>query len=106
MANPGAIMQLNMGEGKTRVILPMLALHWADGKRLVGGVSKRTSSLPPVCRAVRMTLAKPRCIRQHGANLAAECSLSCTHNRGGRPCTLSPLSKCSSTCASMLLLVF
>eukprot|EP00775_Hariotina_reticulata_P001980 gene1980-2302_t len=35
MNNPGAITQLNMGEGKTRVILPMLALHWADGKRLV-----------------------------------------------------------------------
>ena len=25
----GAVMQLNMGEGKTRVILPMLALHLA-----------------------------------------------------------------------------
>jgi hypothetical protein len=37
LANPGAIMQLNMGEGKTRVILPMLALHWADGKRVVSG---------------------------------------------------------------------
>eukprot|EP00882_Tetradesmus_deserticola_P023299 GHRQ01025352.1.p1 GENE.GHRQ01025352.1~~GHRQ01025352.1.p1 ORF type:complete len:119 (-),score=47.40 GHRQ01025352.1:254-610(-) len=37
LANPGAIMQLNMGEGKTRVILPMLALHWADGSRLVSG---------------------------------------------------------------------
>eukprot|EP00775_Hariotina_reticulata_P004976 gene4976-5218_t len=35
MDNPGAITQLNMGEGKTRVILPMLALHWADGKRVV-----------------------------------------------------------------------
>ncbi len=27
--------QLNMGEGKTRVTLPMLALHWADGSRVV-----------------------------------------------------------------------
>lgn len=35
ISNPGAIVQLNMGEGKTRVILPMLALHWADGSRLV-----------------------------------------------------------------------
>ncbi|MEW5310745.1 MAG: hypothetical protein WDW38_002512 [Sanguina aurantia] len=33
--NPGAIAQLNMGEGKTRVILPMLLLHWADGSRVV-----------------------------------------------------------------------
>ena len=33
----GAIAQLNMGEGKTRVILPLLALHWADGSRVVGG---------------------------------------------------------------------
>ncbi len=33
--NPGAICQLNMGEGKTRVILPMLALHWAKGNCLV-----------------------------------------------------------------------
>ncbi|CAM9452387.1 unnamed protein product [Ectocarpus fasciculatus] len=27
--NPGDIVQLNMGEGKTRVILPLLLLHWA-----------------------------------------------------------------------------
>lgn len=26
--NPGDIVQLNMGEGKTRVILPLLVLHW------------------------------------------------------------------------------
>ena len=37
MADPGAIAQLNMGEGKTRVILPMLALHWGDGSNLVRG---------------------------------------------------------------------
>ncbi|CAM9681753.1 unnamed protein product, partial [Ectocarpus sp. 8 AP-2014] len=29
IANPGDIVQLNMGEGKTRVILPLLLLHWA-----------------------------------------------------------------------------
>jgi hypothetical protein len=35
--DPGAIVQLNMGEGKTRVILPMLALHLAQrgGGRIV-----------------------------------------------------------------------
>ena len=33
--NPGAITQLNMGEGKTRIILPMLVLHLAQPKRLV-----------------------------------------------------------------------
>ena len=27
MNTPGAVVQLNMGEGKTRVILPMLVLH-------------------------------------------------------------------------------
>ncbi|PNH12760.1 hypothetical protein TSOC_000242, partial [Tetrabaena socialis] len=35
MGDPGAIAQLNMGEGKTRVILPMLVLHWANGTHLV-----------------------------------------------------------------------
>eukprot|EP00899_Mesostigma_viride_P019526 jgi/Mesvir1/27575/Mv07320-RA.1 len=35
MDHPGAIVQLNMGEGKTRVILPMLALHWANGSNTV-----------------------------------------------------------------------
>jgi hypothetical protein len=35
MEHPGSIVQLNMGEGKTRVILPMLILHWADGTNLV-----------------------------------------------------------------------
>eukprot|EP00752_Nemacystus_decipiens_P003638 g3353.t1 len=29
MNNPGEIVQLNMGEGKTRVILPLLVLHWS-----------------------------------------------------------------------------
>jgi hypothetical protein len=33
--HPGAICQLNMGEGKTRVILLMLALVWADGTKVV-----------------------------------------------------------------------
>ena len=28
--DPGPVVQLNMGEGKTRVILPMLLLHWAE----------------------------------------------------------------------------
>jgi hypothetical protein len=37
--NPGKIAQLNMGEGKTRVILPMLILHSADGQTLVSGDS-------------------------------------------------------------------
>lgn len=33
--DPGCVVQLNMGEGKTRVILPMLILHWA-GKGELG----------------------------------------------------------------------
>lgn len=35
MENPGAITQLNMGEGKTRVILPMLLLQLANREQLV-----------------------------------------------------------------------
>ena len=35
MSNPGAITQLNMGEGKTRVILPMIILEVATPERLV-----------------------------------------------------------------------
>jgi hypothetical protein len=31
----GPIAQLNMGEGKTRVILPMMILELADGNNLV-----------------------------------------------------------------------
>ena len=31
----GPITQLNMGEGKTRVILPMLAMHWKKSDKLV-----------------------------------------------------------------------
>jgi hypothetical protein len=31
----GPIAQLNMGEGKTRVILPMMILELADGRNLV-----------------------------------------------------------------------
>ena len=36
--NPGAVAQLNMGEGKTRVILPMMALAWGDGSQLVSNI--------------------------------------------------------------------
>lgn len=47
LSNPGEIAQLNMGEGKTRVILPMMALHWTDGqqagKRLVRHRAKSTT---------------------------------------------------------------
>ena len=39
---PGAIDQLNMGEGKTRVILPMLALHWTKGRSQVVSAVLRT----------------------------------------------------------------
>ena len=39
MLDPGSVVQLNMGEGKTRVILPMLILHWTragvDAQRLL-----------------------------------------------------------------------
>jgi hypothetical protein len=35
MDTSGAVSQLNMGEGKTRVIIPMMALAWADGNNLV-----------------------------------------------------------------------
>ncbi|KAF5833854.1 hypothetical protein DUNSADRAFT_9691 [Dunaliella salina] len=35
LQNPGAVDQLNMGEGKTRVILPMLATTWANGQGVV-----------------------------------------------------------------------
>jgi hypothetical protein len=33
--HPGSIAQLNMGEGKTSVILPMLALHWSKNRDAV-----------------------------------------------------------------------
>ena len=33
LAHPGAIVQLNMGEGKTRVIMPLLVLHWTKSRQ-------------------------------------------------------------------------
>lgn len=33
--DPGKLVQLNMGEGKTRVIVPMLVLYWATGGRVI-----------------------------------------------------------------------
>lgn len=44
----GAISQLNMGEGKTRVILPMLALLWAKGDRLVRRHKDASDSAGPI----------------------------------------------------------
>lgn len=39
MDDPGAVSQLNMGEGKTRVILPMLALKWTTSHNPRKGVA-------------------------------------------------------------------
>ena len=44
-ANAGAIDQLNMGEGKTRVILPMLALAWANGSQVVSVCDETCTAL-------------------------------------------------------------
>eukprot|EP00951_Prasinocladus_malaysianus_P021135 scaffold174391_cov33-Prasinocladus_malaysianus.AAC.2 len=47
LENPtaGPIIQLNMGEGKTRVILPMLVLSWATGDKLVCFIPSAARSL-------------------------------------------------------------
>jgi hypothetical protein len=55
--NPGCIVQLNMGEGKTRVILPMLALHWGSGHR-----ASNSSSAPVVGSEVRALPSISPCI--------------------------------------------
>jgi hypothetical protein len=47
MEHPGSIVQLNMGEGKTRVILPMLILHWANGTNLVCMHALPLNGAPP-----------------------------------------------------------
>ena len=36
--NPGAVVQLNMGLGKTRVIVPMLLLHWRHQDQIVSHI--------------------------------------------------------------------
>ncbi|GLC47559.1 hypothetical protein PLESTB_000001100 [Pleodorina starrii] len=84
ISHPGAIAQLNMGEGKTRVILPMLVLHWADGSRVVrlnflstlleeayghlhqhlcAGVLGRKLFVMPFHRDVQLTTAGARAMR-------------------------------------------
>jgi len=35
LGNPGSLVQLNMGQGKTRVIMPMLSLNWGRKKKIV-----------------------------------------------------------------------
>jgi hypothetical protein len=50
LANPHAIAQLNMGEGKTRVILPLLVLHHTAAATV--GSSSTASSRPPLVRLV------------------------------------------------------
>ncbi|KAL3412906.1 hypothetical protein V8F44DRAFT_645694 [Aspergillus fumigatus] len=73
-----AVMQLNMGEGKSSVIVPMVAAHLADGSRLVrvivakpqsrqmlqmlvsklGGLLGRPVYLMPVSRSLRLTVTE------------------------------------------------
>ena len=45
MQHMGDVVQLNMGEGKTRVILPMLALHGADGSCVVRSTAVRRHAM-------------------------------------------------------------
>eukprot|EP00899_Mesostigma_viride_P003650 jgi/Mesvir1/13286/Mv16551-RA.1 len=86
MDHPGAIVQLNMGEGKTRVILPMLVLHWADGRNTVrlnfptslldeahdylhgclcAGVLERRLTILPFNRDVQITERGARTLARH-----------------------------------------
>ncbi len=53
----GAIAQLNMGEGKTRVILPMLLLALADGERVVS--RKRPASMYTCAMHAYLLFARP-----------------------------------------------
>eukprot|EP00899_Mesostigma_viride_P018047 jgi/Mesvir1/26243/Mv05721-RA.1 len=86
MDHPGAIVQLNMGEGKTRVILPMLVLQWADGRNTVrlnfptslldeahdylhgclcAGVLERRLTILPFNRDVQITERGARTLARH-----------------------------------------
>eukprot|EP00198_Chlamydomonas_reinhardtii_P007687 XP_001697024.1 predicted protein [Chlamydomonas reinhardtii] len=96
----GPIAQLNMGEGKTRVILPMLLLALADGKRVVsltflstlldeayaylhgalcaGVLGRKLFTMPfqrdielTPARAMRMRAALAHCMRERGVLLLA-----------------------------------
>lgn len=77
VSHPGAIVQLNMGEGKTRVILPMLALHWAADKKHVVSVHcnrcKMFSTTSICLSMVMVCMAKSqrqwRCPALHGIYL-------------------------------------
>jgi hypothetical protein len=48
MANPGALCQLNMGEGKTRVILPMLLMEMSERARLEFGHEPHKRAIPRI----------------------------------------------------------
>ncbi|CAM9896127.1 unnamed protein product, partial [Ectocarpus fasciculatus] len=85
--NPGDIVQLNMGEGKTRVILPLLVLHWTTHRQdaavvrlhflsaligeafdflhhaLTGSLLQCALFLLPFNRDVNLTLAGARAMR-------------------------------------------
>ncbi|KAL7561124.1 hypothetical protein ACA910_009179 [Epithemia clementina (nom. ined.)] len=58
--NPCHVVQLNMGMGKTRVIIPMLILHWAFQSRGDGNQITRLNILPSLfseaCDFFRLTL--------------------------------------------------
>lgn len=46
MNRPGAVEQLNMGEGKTRVIMPMLVLHWVKTRKTLVSFKITYLSIP------------------------------------------------------------
>ena len=83
MGNPGAIVQLNMGEGKTRVILPMLALHWGDGSRVV---SCRWDRCLGFKRLQSDTTAAPTGLQPPTAQLTPTLTPACTDYRSGSIC--------------------
>ncbi len=77
--HPGDIIQLNMGEGKTRVILPMLLEHWSSkGSHVVrywqrGRSRTPHSPTPPFCRS-----GSTSC-RLLWTKHMLTCSASCAH---------------------------
>jgi len=101
MNHPGDIMQLNMGCGKTRIILPILALHWTSERLLedervvrmhflsplfdeafevmhntlcASVLSKRIYTLP-FCRDVRLNATRLKTIERLIADSRNECGV-------------------------------
>ncbi|KAF2007622.1 hypothetical protein P154DRAFT_593169 [Amniculicola lignicola CBS 123094] len=89
--NQNSVMQLNMGEGKSTVIVPAVAVDLADGSRVIVGKSQSRQMFQMLVsklgcllnrRIYHMPFSRALKLKQHDADIIRKICQDCMANRG------------------------